>query len=78
MSSTVEYLRLVESFTDEDEYTVWLDIAGNLHRLGTLLTHTDYESAFEAFNRRLFQKIGMQLGWDPKENEGWWHMFMFV
>jgi puromycin-sensitive aminopeptidase len=70
VSPTVEYLRLVEAFTDEDEYTVWLEIAGSLQRLATLLTHTDFESSFEVFIRKLFHKIGAKLGWDAKEDEG--------
>ncbi|XP_062515092.1 puromycin-sensitive aminopeptidase-like [Corticium candelabrum] len=70
ISSTVEYVQLVESFIDETDYAVWVDIAGNLSRLGTLLSHTNYEAAFESFNRRLFHKIGVNVGWDSKDNEG--------
>lgn len=63
-------MQLVESFIDETDYAVWVDIAGNLSRLGTLLSHTNYEAAFESFNRRLFHKIGVNVGWDSKDNEG--------
>ncbi|XP_066991681.2 puromycin-sensitive aminopeptidase isoform X2 [Anabrus simplex] len=66
---TVEVLRLMEAFTNEDNYTVWSSISNILGQLGLLLSHTDFEHLFRAYGRKLMLDVGKRLGWDPKENE---------
>lgn len=38
--STVEYLKVLQGFVDEDNYTVWSDLASNLEQLGKLMQYT--------------------------------------
>ncbi|PSN57011.1 Puromycin-sensitive aminopeptidase [Blattella germanica] len=66
---TVEVLKLMEAFTNEDNFTVWSSISNCLSKLYILLCHTDYEDLFHAYGRRLMQGVGARLGWDPKPNE---------
>ncbi|XP_049807692.1 puromycin-sensitive aminopeptidase isoform X2 [Schistocerca nitens] len=66
---TIEVLKLMEAFSDEDNYTVWSSISNCLSKLSILLSHTDYEDLFKAYGRKLMARVGQRLGWDPKENE---------
>lgn len=68
-ASTVEVLRLMSAFQAEDNYTVWSSIVNSLGKLGSLLSHVDYEDEFKAFGRSLMKDISGKLGWDPKPNE---------
>ncbi|XP_062591652.1 puromycin-sensitive aminopeptidase-like [Saccostrea cucullata] len=70
MISTVDVLKVVGSFVNEDNYTVWSDLASNLGQISILLQNTDGFEDFKAFNRRLFKPVAQTLGWDPKDGEG--------
>ncbi|GLH04429.1 Aminopeptidase [Gryllus bimaculatus] len=66
---TVEVLKLMEAYQDEDNFTVWSSINSCLVRLSLLLSYTDYEDSFKAYGRKLMSKICCRLGWDRRENE---------
>lgn len=66
---TVEVLKLMEAFSNEDNYTVWSSINNVLSKLALLLSHTEFEDMFKAYGRQLMSGVGARLGWDPKENE---------
>lgn len=66
---TVEVLKLMEAFGNEDNFTVWSSINNCLSKLSILLSHTDYEDLFNAYGRRLMQGVASRLGWDPQPNE---------
>lgn len=68
-TSTVDGLRLMKSFVNEDDYGVWASIDAALQKLNTLLSNTNEEEMLHAFGRELFQKIYADVGWDaaPKE-----------
>ncbi|XP_025091662.1 puromycin-sensitive aminopeptidase-like isoform X2 [Pomacea canaliculata] len=68
--NSVEFLQVVETFTAEDNYTVWKDLLSNLHELGKLLQYTKAYSHFNNFVIRLLQPTFMRLGWDSKAGEG--------
>ncbi|KAL0113903.1 hypothetical protein PUN28_011320 [Cardiocondyla obscurior] len=68
-ASTVEVLELMQAFQQEDNYTVWSTIVNILSKIGTLISHLDFEDSFKAFGRNLFRDVNARLGWDPKPNE---------
>jgi puromycin-sensitive aminopeptidase len=66
---TVEVLKLLEAFTNENNFTVWSAINNCLSKLSSLLSCTDYEDLFKAYGRRLLQGVYSRVGWDPRDNE---------
>ncbi|KAI1303651.1 Puromycin-sensitive aminopeptidase [Halotydeus destructor] len=66
---TVDILKLMNAFVNEDDYTVWSSINAALGKLNTLISHTDCEEAFHIFGRRLLSKIHDKLGWEPVRGE---------
>ncbi|XP_076055525.1 puromycin-sensitive aminopeptidase isoform X1 [Oratosquilla oratoria] len=75
-TSTVEVLKLLEAFMDEDNYTVWSEIHHCIAKLNQLISNTDYHPLFAAFVRRLFSKIGDKLGWEAKAGESHLHTLL--
>jgi puromycin-sensitive aminopeptidase len=67
--STVDLLKLLQSFKAENVYTVWLSIDGCLGRLSTLFANTDYQAKFQSFGRNLLTDIFKKLTWAPKAGE---------
>uniref|UniRef100_A0A6G1SDN0 Aminopeptidase n=1 Tax=Aceria tosichella TaxID=561515 RepID=A0A6G1SDN0_9ACAR len=67
--STVELLKLLQSFRAETVYTVWSSIDACLGQLSILLANTDYRDQFFAFGRALMTDIFKKLTWVPKEGE---------
>ncbi len=68
-SSTVDILKLMDAFSNEDNYTVWNSINACLGKLDILLSHTELQSLFRAYGRQLFAKTYCRLGWDPIKGE---------
>jgi len=68
--SATSFLDLLESYENETDYTVWVDINGSMASLANCIERTDYRPKFDAFVRKLYSKIGEKLGWDPKSGEG--------
>ena len=68
-TSTVEVLKLMEAFANEDDYTVWNSINGCLGKLNMLLSHTEVQPLFHEYGRRLLSKIHSKLGWEAIKGE---------
>jgi len=66
---TVEVLKLMEAFVNEDNYTVWSTINNCIGKLSILLSHTDYDDLFKAYVRRLMKGVASHLGWDTRAND---------
>ncbi|KAK6630961.1 hypothetical protein RUM44_003133 [Polyplax serrata] len=66
---TVEVLKVMEAFSNEDNYTVWSSINNCLAKLSLLLSHTDLKEDLKRYMRVLMTPIYKKLGWEPKENE---------
>lgn len=73
---TVEVLKFLEAYSNEDNYTVWSSINSCLSKLALLLAHTDFEPTFKAYGRKLMHGISAHLGWDPKPNESHLHTLL--
>jgi puromycin-sensitive aminopeptidase len=67
--STVDVLKLIDAYRNEQNYTVWSSITNSLVKLQALLSHTDLTEKFNAFARNLYQPVQEKLGWEAKENE---------
>ena len=67
--SFVDYLNLLPSYKDEDNFTVWKAIASNVGDLSSLLKYTDYFDEFKTYLLSIFSSIQKKLGWDAKPNE---------
>jgi aminopeptidase N len=67
--SFVDYLQLLPSYKDEDNFTVWKSIASNMGDLSSLLEYTNYFDEFKKYRLNLFSSIQAKLGWDAKPNE---------
>lgn len=68
-SSTVDSLKLIDAYRNENNYTVWSSISTSLGKLKNILSHTDLSEKFNAYGRQLYGPIAEQLGWDSKPNE---------
>lgn len=71
-TSTVVVLKMMEAFSDEDNYTVWSNINNCLSKLNLLLSHTDLQDDLKRYVRKLMTPIYQRLGWEPKNNESKW------
>lgn len=68
-SSTVESLKLIDSYRNEDNFTVWSSICTSLSKLKNILSHTDLTDKFNAYGISIFAPLAQKLGWDSKPNE---------
>jgi puromycin-sensitive aminopeptidase len=66
---TVEALKLIEAYRNENNYTVWSSISNCLMKLQALISHTDLEAQFDEYASRLFKPIAERLGWNATEGE---------
>jgi puromycin-sensitive aminopeptidase len=70
MAPATTFLELVEAFENEDDATVWGDVAANLGGLGALLAGESFLEQFDSFARDLFHGVAGRVGWDPEPGEG--------
>lgn len=69
--TTVQLLQLVQSFENEEEYTVWADLIGNLGDISLLLqSQPEVFANFSSYVNRLTAKIMARVGWEKSEGEG--------
>ena len=68
-TSTVQILKLLQAFSDEDNYAVWSSINACLGKLDLILSHTDSQPLFHKFGRKLLGKTYSKLGWQPVTGE---------
>ncbi|EDW72803.2 uncharacterized protein Dwil_GK16986 [Drosophila willistoni] len=68
-ASTAEVLKLVDSYRNETNYTVWTAITNSLTNLHILISHTDLMDHFHRFGRNLYEPVAARLGWEPHDGE---------
>lgn len=66
---TVDVLKLIEAYRNENNYTVWTSITISLSKLQILLSHTKLVAQFNAYGIQLYKPIADRLGWDAKPDE---------
>lgn len=67
--STVQALKVIDSFKDEDEYIVWSTLSSCLGTLSSLIAYTDAEEAFCEWGLKFLSSIKSKCGWERKANE---------
>lgn len=67
--SAADALKFLESYSAEENVTVWRDLISNLLTLSHTLLNTEFQPQFQQFIIKLLKPISQKLGWDPKEGE---------
>lgn len=63
-------LDFAQSFREETEYVVWLEIAGQMQKIsGLLAENSEVYEEFKRFGRELFTSIAQKVGWQKREGE---------
>ncbi|XP_019871557.2 puromycin-sensitive aminopeptidase isoform X1 [Aethina tumida] len=68
-TSTVEVLKMLRAYEDETDYNVWSSISNILGKLGQLMSHTEFEDAYNQYQKNLLDKVYVRLGWNLKSGE---------
>jgi puromycin-sensitive aminopeptidase len=66
---TTDTLEFLSAYKNEDNYTVWVEIAFGLSRLGRILAKTKLSAPLDKTIISLFTPITRKMGWDKKEGE---------
>ena len=66
---TVEGLRLLKAYKDEDSYIVWNAISNSVAKLQVIVADQDYYENFKQFVLDVFSVIKTKTTWDPAEDE---------
>lgn len=67
--SATEYLKLLQSYIGETNFSVWLSIDSNISKLSVLFQNSDFLDEFKAFGRQLYSEIFKKVTWDKKSGE---------
>lgn len=67
--STVESLKLIDAYRNENNYTVWSSICSSLSKLKNIISHTDLTNKLNAYGISIFAPLAEKLGWESKANE---------
>ena len=65
-----QFLSLVEAYRNDDDATVWNDLAINLRGLESILFDEDFLSEYQALVRILYSDISEKVGWVARPDEG--------
>jgi puromycin-sensitive aminopeptidase len=68
-TSTVDALKLLESYKNEDNTFVWDIMSGSLGNIRATMRDDDLREAMKPLGRELAATQAKRLGWDAKENE---------
>lgn len=66
----VQFMSLARAYENEDDASVWSDLASNLHEIEGLVALEPYYAAYQGFARQLFQPAARRVGWEPRTGEG--------
>jgi puromycin-sensitive aminopeptidase len=68
-ASSVDGLRLLQAYKNEDHFVVWNSINDAVSNLSTLLADQDYYCNFQRFVLDLFSEVKAKVIWDEVEGE---------
>jgi aminopeptidase N len=60
---------ILQSYADEDNFSVWQEVAGALGSISNILEGTEAAELFTKFKANLWTKIASQLGWESQPGE---------
>ena len=64
------FLQLAQAYRNEETYSVWADLIGNLRQVELLISQEPFLPQFQAMGRHLLQPIAEKTGWEPRAGEG--------
>ena len=65
-----QFLSLAQAYQDEDDASVWGDLASNLRDIEQLVANEPVHPAYQRFARDIFGPAARKAGWEPKAGEG--------
>ena len=65
-----QFLSLASAYVNEDDASVWSDLASNLHDVNSMLSDEPTHEAFQRFARELIGPAARRSGWEPRAGEG--------
>ena len=65
-----QFLSLSRAYENENDASVWSDLASNLREIDFLLATEPYHGDFRAASRELFAPAARRSGWDTRSGEG--------
>lgn len=66
---TTDAINFLSAYKNEDNYTVWLEIAMGLGRLEQLLAKTKIKIELDTLTLSLFSPLADKISWEKKQNE---------
>ena len=67
--STVDALKLAQSYVGEDSFIVWSQIASDLRAIDNLIADLKFHDQYKIFCRNIFKSIALKIGWNKKPQE---------
>ena len=67
--SAAEALEVLKGYKNEQDYTVWLEIASRLKELENLISDENFSAEFRVFAKDLFSSIAAKVGWQKVKGE---------
>ena len=64
------FLSLAQAYENEQDASVWGDLASNLRDIDGLLADEPYHRTYQAFARDVFRPAAQRSGWDARPGEG--------
>jgi len=69
-STTSAFLELASGYQNEEDYSVWADLLGNLGTISSVWSvDPQVSDKLSAFTRQLLTPIVQKLGWEPKSTD---------
>src|SRR5919106_386679 len=65
-----QFLSLAQNYQNENDASVWSDLASNLKEIDMIICDEPYYQAFSIFARNLFHPAAQRVGWEPHTGEG--------
>ena len=65
-----QFLTVAAAYRNEDDASVWSDLASNLRDVENLISDRAYYQDYRTFARDLFQPAAQRIGWDARPGEG--------
>ena len=70
MLPVTQFLSMASAYNNENDASVWADLASNLRDVEVLLYNEPIYGAFQGFGQDLFRPAATRSGWDPRPGDG--------
>ena len=65
-----QFLSLAQAYRNENDASVWSDLASNLRDIEQLISEEPMHAAYQGFARDIFGPAARKIGWEPTSSEG--------